>query len=190
MLPRLFILVFGALAGLLALAFLARFAMQWARASFRNPVGQFIIAATDWAVLPARKLVPGLFGVDLASLLLAWLTQALYVGGAISVTGLYDNAAGTILGVALLAGFIEILRLLIYLAQGVVIVSAVLSWVNPYSPIAPLFNQLSEPLLRPFRRLIPLLGGVDLSPIATLLLLQVTLMVLDEARLAFWPFLI
>jgi YggT family protein len=79
-----------------------------------------------------------------------------------------------------LAAALAILRLGIYLAMGVVIVAALLSWINPYAPMAPLFNALARPLLRPFQRLIPPIGGVDLSPIALLLVLQVLLMVLSR----------
>lgn len=179
MLLSLITLLFGSLSDLLTLAFLARFVMQWQRVPFRNPLGSFVLALTDWAVRPARKLVPGLFGLDLASLVLAWLVQVLFMSIVIGVSGFYGGGdAG--LGTAIVMGLIKTLRLSVYLAIGVVIISAILSWVNPYSPIAPLFNQLSEPMLRPFRRLIPLIGGVDLSPLVVLLLLQAVLMLLDR----------
>jgi YggT family protein len=182
MLISLFTLVVGSLCDLLALAFLARFAMQWLRVPFRNPLGRFVLALTDWAVLPARKLVPGLFGLDLASLILAWLVQTLFMSVVIGASGIHDGATAAGFGSAVLSGLIETLRLCVYLAMGVVIISAILSWVNPHSPVAPLFNQLSEPLLRPFRRLIPLIGGVDLSPLAVLLLLQTALLLLGQLR--------
>jgi YggT family protein len=181
MLISLFTLIVGTLCDLLALAFLARFAMQWLRVPFRNQLGRFVLALTDWAVLPVRKVIPGLFGLDLASLLLAWLVQTLFMSVVIGASGVHGGATAAGFGVALLSGLIETLRLAIYLAMGVVIMSAVLSWVNPYSPIAPLFSQLAEPMLRPFRRLIPPIGGVDLSPIAALLLLQAGLLVLRQA---------
>lgn len=188
MLLSLFTLVVGSLCDLLALTFLARFVMQWARAPFRNPFGRFIVAVTDWAVRPVRKLVPGLFGLDLASLLLAWLLQATYVAMVIGITGLHGGATASAIGVVALAGLVETLRLGIYLAMGTVIVAALLSWVNPYAPLAPLFNQLAQPLLRPVRRLIPLVGGVDLSPLVVLLLLQALLVALGFARAALLPF--
>lgn len=181
MLISLFTLVVGTLCDLLALAFLARFAMQWLRVPFRNQLGRFVLALTDWAVLPMRKVVPGLFGLDLASLLPAWLVQTLFMSVVIGASGVHGGATAAGFGVAMLSGLIETLRLAIYLAMGVIIMSAVLSWVNPYSPIAPLFSQLAEPMLRPFRRLIPPIGGVDLSPIAVLLLLQAGLLVLRQA---------
>jgi YggT family protein len=188
MLLSLFTLVIGTICDLLALAFLARFAMQWLRVPFRNPLGRFVLALTDWAVLPVRKLVPGLFGLDLASLLLAWLVQAAFMSVVIGLSGVHGGATAAGFVAAALSGLVETLRLAVYLAMGVVILSAILSWVNPYSPVAPLINQLAEPMLRPFRRVIPPIGGVDLSPLVALLLLQVVLMLLGQARAALLPF--
>lgn len=182
MLISLFTLVVGTICDLLALAFLARFAMQWLRVPFRNPLGRFVLALTDWAVLPARKVVPGLLGLDLASLLLAWLLQTLFMSVVIGASGIHGGATAAGFGSAVVSGLIETLRLGVYLAMGVVIISAILSWVNPHSPVAPLFSQMSEPLLRPFRRLIPPIGGVDLSPLAVLLLLQAALLLLGQLR--------
>jgi YggT family protein len=157
--------------------------MQWLRAPFRNPLGHFVLALTDWAVLPVRKVVPGLFGLDLASLILAWLVQTLFMSVVIGASGIHGGATAAGFGSAVLSGLVETARLGVYLAMGVVIISAILSWVNPHSPIAPLFSQLAEPLLRPFRRLIPPIGGVDLSPLAVLLLLQAALLLLGQVRL-------
>lgn len=182
MLISLFTLIVGSLADLLALAFLARFAMQWLRVPFRNPLGRFVLALTDWAVLPMRKLVPGLFGLDLASLILAWLVQTLFMSVVIGASGIHGGATAAGFGVTLVAGLIETLRLAIYLAMGVVIMSALLSWVNPHAPIAPVFGQLAEPLLRPFRKLVPPIGGVDLSPLGALLLLQAGQTLLGQLR--------
>ena len=182
MLISLFTLIVGTLCDLLALAFLARFAMQWLRVPFRNPLGRFVLALTDWAVVPMRKVVPGLFGLDLASLILAWLVQTLFMSVVIGASGVHGGATAAGFGVTLVAGLIETLRLALYLAMGVVIMSAILSWVNPHAPIAPTFAQLAEPLLRPFRKLIPPIGGVDLSPLGALLLLQVGLMLLGHFR--------
>jgi YggT family protein len=183
MLISLFTLIVGTLCDLLALAFLARFAMQWLRVPFRNPLGRFVLTLTDWAVLPLRKLVPGLFGLDLASLVLAWLVQTLFMSVVIGASGA-QGATAVGFGLALLVGAIETLRLAIYLAMGIVIMAAILSWINPYAPVAPLFRQLADPMLRPFRKLIPPIGGVDLSPLAALLLLQAGLLLLSQARTA------
>lgn len=187
MLFSLFSLIVGSLCDLLALAFLARFAMQWARVPFRNPLGRFVAAATDWAVLPVRRLVPGLFGFDLASLLLAWLVQALFVSIVVGASGLHGGTTAAAFGVAVVVSLIETLRLAVYLAMGVVIVAALLSWLNPYAPLAPVINQMARPLLGPVQRRLPPLGGIDLSPVVVLLALQALLVVLGYARAALLP---
>ncbi len=188
MLLSLFMLIVGSAADLLALALLTRFAMQWAPTLYRSPLGNFIAAVTDWAVLPARRLVPGLFGLDMASFVLAWLAQSLYVGVLLGVTGLHGGTSIGALGVALVAGLVETLRLGVYLAMALIIVSAVFSWMSPHAAIAPAVHRLAEPLLRPFRRVIPLIGGVDLSPLFALLALQALLIVLGSARASLLPF--
>lgn len=176
-----------AAASFLSFALLARFALQWARAPFRNPLGQFVIAVTDWAVRPARRVIPSAWGHDLPSLVLAWISQGMYLGLAYGLMGAFGEASvGVVGGIALLA-LIETGRIALHLAVGVVIVSALLSWVNPYAPLAPLFQVLSRPLLRPFQRFIPPIGGVDLSPVALILVLQMGQMVLSAARAWVFP---
>jgi YggT family protein len=179
-------LIVGTLCDFLSLAFLARLVMQWTRAPFRNPVGQFVMAVTDWAVKPVRRVVPGLFGLDLASLLLAWLVQSGYLGLIFGIVGFAGGAFGN-LGAVALGGIVDTLRLSVQLASAVVIVSALLSWINPYAPLAPVFNHLSGPLLRPVQRRLPPVGGVDLSPLVVLLALQALLMVLGYWRAAILP---
>ncbi len=182
MLIQIVLFVLDSICGFMAMALLARFALQWARAPFRNPLGQFIVAVTDWMVRPARRLVPGLFGLDLASLLLAWLWQVVYNGIALGLSGVLGAVSlAPALLVALLA-VLELAKMGLYLAMGAVLVAAVFSWVNPYAPMADIFNTLTRPLLRPFRRLIPPIGGVDLSPLALLLVLQIGLFVVAGLR--------
>ena len=167
-------------------ALLARFALQWARAPFRNPIGQFVIAVTDWLVRPTRRVIPSAWGYDLPSLLLAWLLQGLFLG---FVYGLSLGAGNLVeaIGVVALLAVVEVLKLACHLAFGILIVSIILSWVNPYAPLAPVFNALAAPLLRPFRKLIPPIGGIDLTPMAPLLIIQVLLMVLAFAKGALLP---
>jgi len=188
MLAQLFYQVLDWLFGFFTLALLARFAMQWTRASFRNPLGQFVVAVTDWAVVPVRRLIPSAFGFDLTTLFLAWLAQAMFHG---LVFGLFAPAAAVtpaaIFSLALLA-VLATARLAIYLLMGAVIISALLSWINPYAPLAPVFNAIAQPFLRPLQRLIPTIGGVDLSPLVLLLALQVLLSLLTWAQRILLPF--
>jgi YggT family protein len=181
MLVQIVSLLLSTVANLLAIAFLMRVWMQWARAPWRNPVGQFVAAVTDWAVLPLRRKAPGLLGIDLASVFAAWLVQIAYFG---VMAGLAGLAAATPTGLLLVAwlAVVAVLRLFVYLLMGVVIVAALLSWINPYSPIGPLFDTLSRPLLMPVRRRLPPLGGIDLSPLVVIVLLEVALVILASLQ--------
>ena len=154
-------------AGLLGGACLLRFYMQWQRIPFGNPVGRFLFAITDWIVLPLRKVLPGYksvlaaYLIELAQFGILWLL----IGG--GNPGL----------VPVLAVF-GLVRLAISGLIGLVIVYAILSWVRADSPLVDVIEKLAAPPLRPFRRLIPLVGGFDLSPLALLVVLQVALIVL------------
>lgn len=190
MLAQIFFFLLDTVCNFLTVALLARFALQWARAPFRNPLGQFIVAVTDWMVRPLRRLISGLFGLDMASLLLAWLWQVLYQGMALGFSGVLNAVSlAPALVVALLA-LLEVAKIAIYMTIGAVVVSAVFSWVNPYAPMAEIFNTLTRPLLRPFRRVIPPIGGVDLSPLALLLLLQIALFVVASLRHSVMPLIL
>jgi len=162
---------------------LARFHFQWLRVPFRNPIGEFMIAATNWIVRPARKVVPPLAGLDLATLIAAWLMQALalYLLGAIAGGGL-GAEPGRMIAVLMVGAAFDLLRYSLYILIFAVIVQAVLSWVNPHSPVQPLFDTMTRPFLRPLRKVIPLLGNVDLSPLVLLVLLQVALIALAHLR--------
>lgn len=166
--------------GFFVFVLLARFYLQLMRAPFRNPLGQFVSALTNWLVLPARRFIPGLFGVDLASLLLAWLVEALllfllYLIGGRGIA----TVPGLVIGIFLTLSLLELVRYGLYLLIGVILIQAAISWINPYAPLAPLFNSLSAPLLRPFRRLIPPIGSVDLSPLFALVVAQLLLIPLN-----------
>lgn len=163
--------------GLLTGACLLRLYMQLQRISFANPVGRLVFALTDWLVLPLRKLVPAAGRWDLASLTGAVLLQlAQYLL-------LLTLLAGG-LGLAWLPwmALFGVLRVALTGLMGVVIISAVLSWVPTRSPIGDVMHWLAEPLLRPVRRVLPPVGGVDLSALVVLVLLQVLLMVLGSLQ--------
>ena len=183
MLMQSLLFILQSVADLLSGIFLLRFLMQWARVSFRNPIGQFVIAASDWAVLPARKLIPGLWGMDLPSLFLAWLVQGTYYA---LLIGLGDSLTPAAIGTLALVALIETARIFLYLIFGIVIITAIMSWVNPYAPLAPLLNALARPFLAPFQRFIPPLGGVDLSPLVLIIVLQLLLSLLAGVRMSFF----
>ena len=170
-------------AGLLTGTCLLRLYMQHQRipmsARSVNPMGKFIFALTDWLVLPLRRVVPAVGNWDMASLLAAFLLQLaqfmilwlLLVGGA------------SLASVAVLAVF-GVVRMVISGLTGLVIVYAVLSWVQTRSYLSELLDRLVAPVLTPIRRVVPLVGGVDLSPLALLLLLQIAAIVLGSVQAA------
>jgi YggT family protein len=170
-------LVFDVAFGLFTYGLLLRFAMQALRAPFRNPLGQSVIALTDWIVKPLRRVVPGAGGYDWASMIGAWLFQAawllaLYLLFGSGFAGITFGAAGYIA----LAALVELLKSAIWLLVIVVFAQAILSWVAPEGPLAGLLNALTFPFLRPIRRWLPPIGGtLDLSPLVVIVLAQLVL---------------
>ena len=158
---------------------LARFHFQWLRVPFRNPVGEFVLATTNWLVVPARRVVPGLAGLDLASLLAAFVVLAFGLWAQAAIVGAQPGA-----GVIAAIAAVDLVRYSLYILVFAVIVQAVLSWVNPYTPLAPAFDTLTRPFLRPLRRFVPPVGNVDLTPLILLLVLYVALIVVDHVRVA------
>jgi YggT family protein len=178
MLAQTLIFLVTTLGDLFATALLLRFLLQWVRAPARNQLSEFVAAITNFVVLPARRVIPGLWGLDLASLLLAWLTEVLKFWLILQFKGYQlGSAAGVALAALLAMGAINLLQLAVYIVMGALILQAILSWVNPYSPIAPLLNSVTRPFLRPFQKVIPLIANVDLSPLVALLVCQLILAV-------------
>ncbi len=163
--------------GLLTLALLLRFYLQWVRAPYRNPLADFVNALTDFMVRPARRFIPGLWGLDLPTLLLAWLMQLLELLVVTQVRGFRFGAEVglAMIGLALLA-VIGVIKMLIYIVLVATLLQALLSWINPGSPVAPLLDAMTRPFLRIFRRRIPPVGNVDLSPLFLLVVCQLLLM--------------
>ena len=179
MLAQIGIYLVEAVFGFFVIMLLTRFHFQWLRVPFRNQVGEFVIATTNWLVLPARRVVPGLAGLDLPTLLLAWLLQAasLWIQTAI---------VGSELGAVALAAIaaVDLVRYSLYILVFAVIVQVVMSWINPYAPLAPIFDAVVRPFLRPIRRFIPPIANIDLSPAVLFILLQVLLFPIAALRVA------
>jgi len=157
--------------GLYLLAVLLRFLFQLARADFYNPISQFLVAFTNPLLKPLRRLIPGLYGIDLASLVLLLVLKCvelylLLLLGGVAVQWLPIVAAATV----------DLLRLTLNVYFFAILIRVILSWFMPYgihqNPAGSLLVSLTEPLLRPARRLIPPIGGLDLSPIAVIVVLQ------------------
>lgn len=171
-------MVLETLFDLFVLAVLLRFYAQAFRAPFRNPVGEFVMALTDFVVKPMRRMVPGILGLDLASLLIAWFVEILLLTLLFAIAGSVQMLAfAGFWPMVIVLALVKLLKLSVYLLLGVLIVQAVLSWVQPYHVLQGFFDALTRPFLRPVRRVLPLIGGVDLSPLVVVLILQVILMV-------------
>lgn len=183
MLYQIFTLLLEVVVGLLSGACLLRLYMQYLRipmsARSGNPLGRFVFALTDWIVLPLRKVVPSVGALDTASLVAAFLLQLAEFG----LLWLLAGAAGGLFAVPILALF-GLLRMTVSAMTGAVIVYAVLSWVQTNSVIADVLERLVSPLLQPIRRVLPLIGGVDLSPLALLVILQILAIVLGNLQAA------
>lgn len=163
--------------GLFVVALLLRFYLQWVRASYRNPLSEFLQALTDFMVKPARRLIPGLWGLDLATLALAWLVQLVEILIVLQIKdyGL-GPAAGQSFAAAALLALVMLVKIGLYIVMAAVIVQVVLSWVGPYSPLMPLANSMTRPFLRVFQQRVPPIGNVDLSPLFVLVVIQLLLM--------------
>lgn len=179
----------GAVADFFCILFLLRFYMQARRISFAGPLGKFVVQMTNPVVQPLRRVLPGLYGYDMASVVAAWLTQLLLLLAVFGLRGYLsvDALMGEIsLHQAFQPSLLDLLvgsvrltaRAFVNLLIGALIVQAVLSWVNPYSPISQPVNQMTEPVLTPIRRVLPLIGNIDLSPLVAIVLLQAVLMFL------------
>ena len=159
------------LLSLYLLAMLLRFLLQLVRADFYNPISQFLVKVTNPLVLPLRKVIPGFAGLDMASLVLALLLQLAGIAALLLVNGL---------------GMPNILLLLVWSALGIIgllvniyffalLAMIILSWVAPGSrnPAIYLLFQITEPVMAPFRKVLPPMGGMDFSPILVFILINI-----------------
>lgn len=165
------IYVIQTLGSLYLLIVLLRFILQLVRADFYNPLSQFVVRATKPLLNPLRKIIPGLGGLDLASLVLAILVQLLLM--IITLTLMGYGVGGYLLQL-LIWSIIGVTSLFLKVFFFALIISVILSWVAPgsHNPGAELVNQICEPLLMPFRKLLPNLGGLDISPIFAFIALK------------------
>jgi len=179
------IFIIQTLGSLYLLIVLMRFILQLVRANFYNPLCQFVVKATQPLLKPLRRVIPSLFGLDMSSLVLALLLQILLFAVILMLNG-YQALTLLLLPWALIGVFSLFLKILFWS----MIISVILSWVAPgsRSPGAELVAQITEPVLAPFRRLIPNLGGLDISPIFAFIAIQL-LQSWVIPRLAFYAFM-
>jgi len=166
-----------------------RMLLQWVRADFYNPFSQFLVKITNPLLLPMRRVIPGMGGIDMAAIVLALSLEItlIILGGM-----LYGEQMG-LLG-ALVMGIGQLLSLGIYVFIIGILIQVLISWVAPYPthPLLPLLKRLTDPVMQPVRRRLKPIGGVDLSPLVVLVGLQLIIILVctpiieQGQRLAFW----
>ena len=163
------IFVIQTLGSLYLLIVLLRFILQLVRANFYNPLCQFIVKATQPLLKPLRRVIPSVFGLDMSSLVLAILVQMVIFAVVLTLSYMSFNVFGL-----LLWAIIGVTALFLKVFFFAMIISVILSWVAPgsVSPGAELVNQITEPALAPFRRFLPSMGGLDISPILAFMVIQ------------------
>jgi len=169
------VFIVNAVTSLYLLVLLLRFWMPWLRADFRNPLAQGILRFTSPVVIPVRRIVPSFGRLDTATMLVAFIIQYLTVLLLLLIIG---QTAG-IAAIALTA-IVKLAVLTINLFVYAIFIRIILSWISQgqYNPATAIITTLTEPVLRPFRRLIPAIGGFDISPVfAIILLLAATIVV-------------
>ncbi len=170
--------------GLFSMALLMRFYVQLLQVPYNNPISQFLIAVTDFIVRPARRVIPGWKGMDLSTIVLAWLAECIIVTSLFMLKG-YDFGAdiGGAIGIMALLAVIELVKMTLYIVLIMIIVQAILSWISPNSPLMPILHIFTRPLLGFFQKRVPTVANVDLSPIFALVLIQLLLMIVTGIQM-------
>jgi len=181
MLNNALLFLLNAILGLLTLAFLLRFYFQVTRVSFQNPAAQMLVTLTNFAVLPMRKITGifknfGIKKFDLSTILLAYIAQFLLKIATFWLNGFPFLIAGDSFWIKLLlVALISILNFSLTIFLYAVLIQAVLSWINPHTPIAPILDGLTNPILRFMRKIVPMAGNIDLSPLVFIIAAQLLL---------------
>ncbi len=159
--------------GLYIIIVLLRFLLQLVKADFYNPVSQFIVKATSPVLIPMRRFIPGLLGLDIASLLLAYSLQCMEN---FLLFALRDIPLSPLF--ILWHSIGSLLTLLLYIYFFAILIQVIISWVSPgtYNTATALIHQITEPVMRPARRLLPPFSGFDLSPIVVFVALNILIM--------------
>lgn len=164
------------LVDLYIITFVLRLILQWVRADFSNPLTQFVLKVTNPLVIPLRRMVPPARGLDTATLIIVLLLELIVTLGLIKLTCAGNPDVIQLVSLTVLRLIYLILRIYLF----VILIYVILSWISPggYHPVAHLLHMIAEPVLRPFRNFIPLIGGIDLSPLFALIAIQALTMLL------------
>ncbi|NND48313.1 MAG: YggT family protein [Woeseiaceae bacterium] len=173
------VFIVNALTSLYLLVLLLRFWMPWLRADFRNPLAQGILRFTNPLVIPVRRIVPSFGRLDTATVLVSFIVQYLTVFVLLLILG----QAADVASIALTA-IVKLVVLSINLFVYAIFIRIILSWVSQggYNPAAAIISTLTEPILRPFRRIVPSLGGFDISPVFAIILLLAAVIVVNGLK--------
>jgi len=157
------------LIGLVLMVIMLRFILQIIRADFHNPVSQFIVKVTNPMLVPLRRIIPGVAGIDMASIVLLLAIQYLELFLLVTLQG----ATFFPLGMLVIA-IAKLIGLAITVFTFSILIQVIISWINPgvYNPVVGLLHQINEPILGKARRVIPPISGFDLSPIVAMIALQ------------------
>jgi YggT family protein len=161
-------------------ALLLRAWMQFVRMPPYNPVSNAVMQATNWLVLPLRKILPATKSIDLASIIAAFIAAFVFLILMVLLAGVDPAGIPVLLPTLLLVALITVVKWALNLIIWMTILMALLSWLNPQSPAMPLLYQLTAPFLEPLRRVLPRMGGIDLSPILLFVIVQVLLMIVTR----------
>lgn len=174
---NIFLLIVDTVATVLAAILLLRFWMQAVQVRPPSSIAQFMFQLSDWMVKPLRRLMPGVGGYDWASLLGAFLVAVVMV-----LIHLWMVSSLSV-QMVLVMSILRLLQWVLYGFMGLIIIEVIFSWVNPHAPLAPLVRALTDPLMRPLRRIIPLIGSIDLSPLVAFILLRIALYLVNALLL-------
>lgn len=172
------VFVVSTLMNLYIIAFIVRIILQWQRADYRNPLVQSILTVTNPLVLPLRRFVPSAYGLDTSSLVVA---VGLKAAEFTILLTLFCDVTPSLIQVLGMTG-LGLARTLLNLYFFLILISVILSWVSTgsYNPASQLVGQLAEPVLKPFRKLLPPMGGIDLTPIFAIIAIQALMMLLPQ----------
>ncbi len=162
---------------LFMIAVLLRFLFQLFRADFYNPIAQALVKITNPVLKPLRKVVPGLFGIDLSAIVLLVAIAIVKTFVVVLFSGFMPKSSGV-----LVLALADCIHLTIYTFFFALIIRAVISWVNPHAhhPGISLLNAITDPIIRPVRRFVPAVGNIDFSPFVVIIILILLLMLVHQ----------
>jgi YggT family protein len=167
--------------GFLILMVMLRFLLQWVRADFYNPISQFIVKISDPMLKPFRRLIPGIAGIDMASIVLMLVLKYVELLLTYAISGIPLH-----LLLILVMSITGLIKLVLYVFIFAIIISAIASWIAPggYNPALSLIQQITAPIIRPIQQRMKPISGLDLSPLVALLLLNLLVMAIPHLQRA------